>query len=268
MSDDRLQPLTASAGITYQPSHSLAYRVEHRLSWLASRRPHALHSPTGIVSFTFDDFDVSAATWAGRSLEACGVWGTFYVSMGLVGQRASGRSLLSPDHVTLLHAAGHEIACHTYSHLDLAKWSAEEAIADIGRNRLALQACLENYEPENFAYPYGRTNRAAKRALRSCFRSLRGVSEGLNVGTLDLALLKSCALTGGRAGLERYLGMLQATMLRQACLIFYTHDVGGSYSEIGCSGELFDELLKRALDLGLSVLSIRDALAAIGVERH
>jgi hypothetical protein len=82
---------------------------------IASRiyaRPARFSWSAGVVSFK------SSIAVGGRILEGYGVRSTYYVSMNLAGtERIVGR-MFDHEDVCAAHAAGHEIACHTYTHLD------------------------------------------------------------------------------------------------------------------------------------------------------
>ena len=69
------------------------------------------------------------------------------------------------EEVLAVQAAGHEIACHTFSHLDCGGARREAIEADVARNHAALTDWGAR-EPTNFAYPYGDVSRPAKAAPR------------------------------------------------------------------------------------------------------
>ncbi|MGT2503336.1 polysaccharide deacetylase family protein [Bradyrhizobium guangxiense] len=74
-----------------------------------------------MVSFTFDDAPDSAAGEGAALLEQHGGRGTFYLAGSLIGQPSDHWHGLSDDAIVGLHRAGHEIACHTFSHQRLGQ---------------------------------------------------------------------------------------------------------------------------------------------------
>src|SRR5688572_9165150 len=85
--------------------------VALRLSTTNRRLPSG-----GFVSFTFDDFPTSAAREGTSLVESVGARATFYASM----------SITKPDDVARVAERGHEVGCHTYSHLDCFRASDAE----------------------------------------------------------------------------------------------------------------------------------------------
>src|SRR5260370_938233 len=84
---------------------------------MCSRRV-SLAWPGGVVSFTFDDFPKSALATGGAILERYGARGTFYASLKLAGAETILGPMFDEEDIRAAHHAGHEIACHTFTHLD------------------------------------------------------------------------------------------------------------------------------------------------------
>src|SRR5262245_38852097 len=69
-----------------------------------------------VISFSFDDCPESAIRTGGAILKRYSLAGTYYTSLGLMGQEsASGRMFQRAD-LDLVLEQGHELACHTFSH--------------------------------------------------------------------------------------------------------------------------------------------------------
>ena len=89
--------------------------------------------------------------------------------------------MATPDQVRRLADAGHEIGCHTYSHLDCGQAAACDAVEDVARNAETLAAWGVG-RPTTFAYPFGDVAPATKRAMAPRFalmRALHGRNSGL-----------------------------------------------------------------------------------------
>src|SRR5438477_12607694 len=80
--------------------------------------------PPGIVTITFDDFPASARKAGGKVLEAHGARGTYYASFGVMsGAAVRGGAVddaAAKDQIEEVLALGHEVGCHTFSHIDCA----------------------------------------------------------------------------------------------------------------------------------------------------
>lgn len=201
--------------------------------WVRAR-PANIAWPRGVVSFTFDDFPKSALSAGGAILEKYGLRGTYYAALGLAGSDGDTGALHDLDDIRAAHARGHELACHTYTHLDCSRAPVRAVLAEIAENAAALSA-LTASAPTNFAYPFGALSLAAKQALSSRFASCRGVSPGLNNGAVDLADLRTHRIYDGEfdeTGLRR---LIDRNSALGGWLIFYTHDVAAAPSRFGCT---------------------------------
>jgi len=240
---------------------ALPHRISHRLAMhvpLASRR---LRNTAPIVSFTFDDVPKSAVTDGASALEARGARGTFYVSGSTVGRG----TLADADDLVALHARGHELACHTFSHRQVVDMDAAAMAADIDRNRRFFQSLRSSIEPANFAYPFGVGSLTGKRWLGRRFRSGRSIMPGVNAGRVDLQFLKSCPLIDRQmdgAAIDR---LLDQTAAVGGWLIFYTHDVADGPSIYGCSRQLLDHALDAAGRRGIAIRNIAEGLDDCGL---
>ncbi len=240
---------------------SIATHLARRLGRLLPTQPRPVTWPGGVVSFTFDDFPKSALAAGGAILERHGARGTYYVSFGLAGSENHLGRLCDGEDVAAAHRAGHEIACHTFRHLDCSRVAADRLLADIARNAVALGA-LTGVEAENFAYPYGGLSLSAKRVLSRRFLSCRGIAAGINAGTADFADLKANrirAAAGPEGGFRR---LIDAARAAAGWLIFYTHDVAERPSDFGCTPAQLDAVVAYAAATG-AVLPVRDVVAGL-----
>ena len=230
-------------------------------------KPFAMRNAAPLVSFTFDDVPASAYSNGAAILEQYGLRGTFYIAAGLLGGLGDDWRMIDRDQVRALHQGGHEIGCHTFSHVSVDKIDARGMDRECRRNREALRELGVDVELTNFCYPFGRASLPRKLQLEKRFDSCRGIYEGVNAGTIDLAMLRVIELydrTLTRGKLER---VLRDTRERNGWLIFYTHDVAEPPSWIGASPRLLRKTIEAAQAANLQCLPIRDALAAIGYRR-
>ena len=207
--------------------------------WVRARPAHVVW-PGGVVSFTFDDFPRSALVAGGAILEQYGLRGTYYAALGLTGSDSAMGRLHDREDLRAVVTGGHELACHTYSHLDCSRTALRIVLGEIAENASAMSALTGEAAPASFAYPFGGLSLAAKRALAARFASCRGVSPGINTGAVDLADLRSRRLYDGEFDASALRHLIEANRELGGWLIFYTHDVAAAPSRWGCTPAQFE----------------------------
>lgn len=247
----------------YQPDRSLKGKLRRRLVRLSHRRPLAVAPTRPMVSFAFDDAPLTAARAGAELLEARGVRGTYFVSAGLSGTDAPMGVCAKAADYHRLAEAGHEIGCHTYSHLDCGRSSGAEVLADVERNeRVLLAWSLE--APRTFAYPYGDVAAGPKAALARRFPILRALHHGVIDKGCDLNQAPAVGVEGpdGEATARRWLA---EAARRPAWLILYTHDVREAPSPWGCTPQAWGGLIDTALADGFEVVTVAEGAKRLGL---
>lgn len=230
------------------------------------RRRHALQlSPRPIVSFTFDDFPRSALTVAGEILSECGVRGTYYAAMGLLGKRTVVGDMFNRTDLEALAAAGHELACHTLDHRLCSDTKTPELLASCQENQRRIADVLGNCRPSSFAFPEGVVTLTAKAVLGSMYDTCRTIEPGNNRDPVDLAFLRAYPLYS-RCGVTRLQDVIKRNQDENGWVILYTHDVSGSPSRYGCTPQQFREVVRCAVDCAAQVLPIQDAVKGFQLE--
>lgn len=240
-------------------------RVSNRLARHLGAVRFRLQNNNPMVSFTFDDPPKSAATVGVPLLDEYNAKGTFYVAGSLVDEWSGHWIGISADEIVELHRAGHEIACHTFSHTRTPDLSAAALAAEIEKNRHYLSGLDPSIQVQNFAYPYGLGSISHKGRLSKVFRSSRGIIPGVNSGTVDLQFLLSTPLVNqhiDRDGIDR---AFDEAIAKNGWLIFYSHDVAASPSPYGCTPSLLQHALEAASQRKIEILSVADALRSAGV---
>ena len=234
---------------------------------LSRRLARHLHTSTvaarafgPIVSFTFDDAPVSAAAQGAPILEDEGVRGTFYLSGAMIGGRSDIQPIVSADQVRELAQKRHEIACHTYGHLELCRQDLRCLAADLEQNRQTLSA-ISGAPPTNFAYPYGRPSFSTKRLLQSQFTTCRGIYPGINSDRIDLGLLFAVPLY--ECDDAEILRWIDAVVERRGWLIFVTHDVQDGPTPVGTTPKQLTSYVHAARQLGCACLTVDNAIKRI-----
>ncbi len=246
----------------YQPDRSLKGKLRRRLVRLVHTRPATVTLERPMLSFSFDDAPVSAAETGAQLLEARGLRGSYYISAGLAGRDGPMGLNIDRDGIQALAAAGHEIADHTYSHLDCGQADASSVLDEADLNGELLTAWT-GYEPRSFAYPYGDVASAAKQALSGRFSTLRALHHGVIATGTDLNQTPAVGIEGddGEAVALRWMAEART---RKAWLILYTHDVIETPSPWGCTPAVLERLIDQAVADGFDVVTVAEAARRIG----
>ena len=247
----------------YEPDRSLRGKLRRRLIRLAHRRPAKVSLDRPMVSFSFDDAPATACEAGASVLEARGVRGTYYFAAGLAGRDGPMGRFATGEDARRLHAAGHEIACHTYSHLDCGQSSRAETLDDVNRNAESLSAWGAS-DIVSFAYQYGDVAAPAKTALSTRFKTLRALHHGLITDGADLNQAPAVGIEGEDGeGIAN--AWLDKAKTRKAWLILYTHDVADRPSQWGCTTRALERLLDRALAEGFDVVTVAEGARRLGL---
>ena len=247
----------------YIPAGGLIGKLKRQAARRLAKSPLLITLERPLVSFSFDDFPKSAAGAGADILESHGWRGTYFAGGGFAGGENHLGRLFDIGDLKRLHANGHEIACHTFSHIDIAQTPLSEVEAEIDRNRAFLSACGFEAPLETFACPYGQASLEAKRALSTRFKALRGVNPGINRHIADRALLKAVPLDGGEPGLDQALAWIEDLQREPGWLIFYGHDVRDNPGKWGCTPRFLKTVCEGVEAAGFDVETIAGALKRI-----
>lgn len=218
-----------------------------------------------VVSFSFDDFPRTAYLDGGAILKRFGARGTYYAAPGLMNTETELGAQFIPEDVHRLIAEGHELACHTFSHLSGRAVPSSVYGNDVDRGRKAMAEVAGVSDSGNFAYPFGHVTLMTKKTLGPRMRSSRGIFPGLNGPEIDLNLLRGNSLYGDLRQLPKAKNLILENERNKSWLIFYTHDVRSKPSPYGCTAELLESAVSFALERGCRILTVKAALAELGV---
>lgn len=215
-----------------------------------------------VVSFCFDDFPRTAYTIGGAILRHFGARGTYYASMGLMNTYNDlGEQFLQRDLDSLL-ADGHELACHTFSHISCRSVSCREFENDVQKGREAILQAT-GCDPVHFAYPFGHVTLSVKRKVSRRMRTSRSIYGGPNGPMTDLNLLRANSLYGDVDRFAKLESLLSENEKRRGWLIFYTHDVRRSPSPFGCTPSLLEKIVSLAAERGMRIAPVSDVHAGL-----
>jgi peptidoglycan/xylan/chitin deacetylase (PgdA/CDA1 family) len=154
---------------------------ERQMQFLAGRRqvvqladllaPAPQRGPVR-VAITFDDAYCSVIERAAPILERAGLPATVFAPTAWLGDRNRWDpsselelDLMSGDQLVELSRRGFEIGSHGHRHIDFSRSSEQEVREDLRASIDRLTGLLGR-APRFLAYPYGRSNRAARAAVR------------------------------------------------------------------------------------------------------
>lgn len=216
-----------------------------------------------LISFTFDDFPISALEVGGKILRQHGVAGTYYVSLGLLDRDEPTGLICSSSDVAKVVAQGHEVGCHTFWHSDAWETNSQTFEQSIVANREALSRILPETKFETMSYPINTPRPDTKRRAGRYFAGCRGGGQSFNIGNLDLNYMKGFFLEQARETPDSIWELIERNSEQNGWLIFATHDISHHPTRFGCVPDLFDEVVARAISSGAQVLSVTEALAIV-----
>ena len=215
------------------------------------------------VSLCFDDFPQSAAVTAAPMIEALGWRATWYVAGGFEGGEDENLGeMYTDDDLRRLIAAGHDIGCHTFDHVDCSKAKPREIFDQCAKSSDYLRQ-FGIRDVDSFAFPFGAASAQAKKVMSETDLALRGVKPGINRGKVDLSMLKACGLQDNQGGILRAIEELENLSKRDGWLIIFTHDVREQPSPWGVTPEDYDLLLGAIYASGADVVTVGDMVRRI-----
>ncbi|MGO9391057.1 polysaccharide deacetylase family protein [Rhodoblastus sp.] len=217
-----------------------------------------------IVSFSFDDFPKSAVVNGAGLLASRGVAGTFYFCETFRDREVDGIKYYETSDLRALIDGGHEIGCHTASHIRVPRYSSAEIGKDLDENSSFLRGVLDDYKISTFAYPFGDMSVRSKLLLQKRFPACRSTNEGLNVGSVDLGALRASRLYSARTDEGALRALIKQAAATNAWLNLYTHDVDDKPNPFGCTPALLQSAIDMAQQAGCEILTVKNALGAIG----
>ena len=262
VSEDFTAPITLPLvpGFTEAPYQMLAGKLTRLLARNVPTKKLTMRNTRPLVSFTFDDAAATACTIGAGLLEQIHARGTFYISGEKCGKPSPTGRHATVEQLKALYAAGHEIACHTFSHMPVVGISRQALASDLDRNRLFLQSILGDSPISNFAYPYGDISFATKRYLARRYDSCRALTPGVNADVADLGVLKSNALEQATIGRQDVSHLITETVRRNGWLLFATHDVNDAPTRYGVRPDLLAFAMRSALAAGCRLVTVAQAL--------
>jgi hypothetical protein len=228
-------------------------------------RPVTVHGQKPIISFTFDDFPRSALLTGGAILERFGLRGTYYASLGLMGQTAQTGAICVPEDVSALVARGHELGCHTFAHCH--SWDTKTSVFErsILENRAALDKLIPGASFRTFSFPISPPRPRTKRMVAEHFACARGGGQTFNVGKTDLNYLRAYFLEKTRHDRDAIKTLIEQNRAACGWLIFATHDICNAPTRYGCAPGFFEDIVECSVRSGARIVPVAEALDSLRV---
>ena len=183
--------------------------------------------------------------------------------MGLITEARAAKAEFTREDLLEVSARGHELGCHSHSHLDLMTARTRRMNADLDQNVAAFSALVPGTRLSHFAYPYGRLRPSQKAKLQTRFASMRSIFPGLHRGQVDLNLLKGNKLYSGGGHVERALRLMDQLADSGGWLILYSHDVSDHPTEFGVTPGDLERLLRASVKAGAEILPVGAVVSSL-----
>lgn len=238
-------------------SRRLLGKVRQGIISAVQRREFLLPQDRPLVSFTFDDFPLSALHVGGGILKSYGMHGTYYAAMGLMGKTSAEMgSYFDSCELDGLLKDGHELGSHTFDHISCRATSLSDFAADVTKGQEAVERITGTGLSHCFSYPYGHVTWRTKRSISAHLGSCRGIFPGINISPVDLSLLRANSLYSWSFNLEAIARHLKENSRQRGWLIFYTHDISDRPSSYGCTPAQFESVVKLAARSKATVIPV------------
>ena len=241
----------------------LAARLEQGLARRLPFEPVRSKLIRPIATLTFDDAPRSAVTTGAEVLGRTGALATYYINGGHTGRAFEGLEQHRLEDLKALRLAGHELACHTFAHIEAARASDAERQADLARNA----AFFADHFPEDrlvsFAYPFGSLSLGSKTFYSKRFFTCRGVMAGVNHAMVDFAELRSNILSSTDWDEAHIAALIEETVRKTGWLTFFTHDVSDTPRRYGCTPNELARLIDLLTQAGIDIVTIKSGAAQV-----
>lgn len=239
-------------------------KYRRAMAQVLCRRLVQMQNEMPLISFTFDDFPLSALEVGGKILRQHGVAGTYYVSLGLLDREESVGRICSAVHVKEVLVQGHELGCHTFGHCDAWDTDPQCFQHSILENQRTLETIIPGARFETMSYPISTTPRPQIKKQTGCrFACCRAGSQRANIGVVDLNYVYAFFIERARERPDVIWDLIERNQRNNGWLIFSTHDISPQPTMYGCPPQLFEQIVDRSIVSGANILPVSKALALV-----
>ena len=217
-----------------------------------------------LISFSFDDFPISAYQNGGGFLLEQGAASTYYLTISLMGQNTEMGPIVQKNDLETVIENGCEVGCHTYDHIDALKSNAQQYQATIQRNQSEFSNIIPKMTFETFAYPYGTVTPETKEVIQKHFLGGRGGRQTINCNRIDLNLIHSFFLDERlHLKIEDIQKIIDENDQKNGWLVFSTHDIQKSPSRYGCMISKFKSIVKYACSSDAEIVTVKRGIEIV-----
>ena len=210
-----------------------------------------------MVTFGFDDSYGSHYELAAPALEERGFRATFYTIVRTTA--LGGREFMNVDYLRAMARSGHEVGSHTYNHLNLPTLTTEEIDYELGESKAWIEDII-GQEVESFATPMGAFDDRVLATARLYYGNHRAVRVGMNFPGDDPYMLKGNSMVYD-APPSQAMVLIDNAIARNGWVQIYFHDLTETYNGWSYEIDNFVEILDFAVETGVEVITVRDAVA-------
>lgn len=241
--------------------------IEKKFFPLRPDKFYYIGNQSPMISFAFDDFPVTAGINGAGILNKYDIKGTFFISLGILGQESNVGKISDLNIIKNLITDGHEIGSHTYGHVNRFDISLEDYEKSIIKNELSFKDLISKNGFDTFSYPYGIAGNRVQQIVKKYFRCARTSNIGVNFGQTDLNMLKAFPLYGRGEELDLMRSAIQFTIKENGWSIFYTHDVVENPSLFGCTPKYLEDVVKLSVESGAKIVTLKEACDILSVPK-
>jgi peptidoglycan/xylan/chitin deacetylase (PgdA/CDA1 family) len=228
-----------------------------------------MNNTQSLISFAFDDVPKSSCVIGGEILKKYGLSATYYLSMRLMDGVYSIGTAFSRNDLDNIIAAGHEIGCHTYGHLDAWNTNPDVFEASIQENQSKLNEIYPGKAFMTFSYPINTPHPKIKQKAGESFICCRGGGQTYNSNIIDLNLLRGYFIDKrNRDNRDSIIKIIDENCDKKGWLIVCTHDVDEKPSPYGCTPQLYEDLVGYSYRSGARILPVYNVSVLLGIVKQ
>ena len=219
-------------------------------------------APVGAVCFTWDDGFASHYSTVYALAQQLGQKHTFNVVAGLVGTA----NYMTSAQIAEISAAGHEIANHSQTHIDMTTASAAQRLIEMDTAQANIDAIIGAGKTTTFTYPLGKRNATTDSELWLRYKryllTSTGWSARLTPVTPNRKTMRAVprfSLDGSTAHQSQAMELIRRASVEPIVVSFYSHDLGAGGSATVAQVQA---LMNYAASLGVPCLRVDQAFPA------
>ena len=209
--------------------------------------------------FTFDDVPKSAIDFVLNEIP--NVPCTFFVSGDLCNTHVKGIEICTDHDLNKIDWTFHELASHSYSHLNFQQNKQTTLIKDLLKNKFFLSK-FSNQESLGFAFPKGRYDyRGFKSLVKTKTKYARTTEVGVNIYNVNKYSIKAIPLYEKTYSINHIKKIIDSTKnIKNVLIVFYTHDISVNYGQFGCSKSYLNSVLKLTEKMNFELTTLSNAI--------